>query len=197
MMLLSDSFDLTPSSVRRQKAAIAALTKYLIVAILLVGLLTGLSMMRVQERSQKNAALFALMNEAIPIREMRLETLRLQQSNQQLKKVVEAVATAEPRNSLLQAFADATTGFGQTGVVPKEMHLRLAMETSGEPAKPWAQSTLRLTVEATDGSLASQAHEVLRESKRFTDVEAHGLVKVGDVTRSEITAIPLAEVLLP
>lgn len=198
MTPIKDSFDLTPSSVRRQKAVVAALTKYLIAAILFVGLLAGLGMMRVQERNQKNAALIALMNEAVPIRDMRLEALRLQQNNQQLAKIVDAVASAEPRDSLLQVFADATTGFGATGVVPRELHLRLAIETQESSTDTsWARPSLRMTVEATDGSLASEAHEALRSSGRLSEVEALGLIKVGDVTRSDIVAIPLAEVLLP
>jgi hypothetical protein len=154
--------------------------------------------MRIQERNQKNAALFALINEAVPIRDMRLATLKLQQNNQQLAKVVDAVASAEPRNSLLQVFADATTGFGTSGVIPKELHLRLAIETaSPTPDKTWANSTLRMTVEAADGTMASQAHEALRTSQRLTKVESLGLIKVGELTRSEMIATPNAEVLLP
>jgi hypothetical protein len=198
MKPMGDSFDLTPSSVRRQKAAITVLSKYLIAIILLVGLLSGLCLMRVQERNVKSAALYALMNEAVPVRDMRLETLKLQQRNQQLASIVDAVATAEPRDSLLQTFADATTGFGTSGVVPKEIHIRLAVEAPGSRTdNSWASSTLRMTVEAIEGSLLPQAHETLRGSKRLGEVETLGLIKIGDLTRSEITATPRAEVLLP
>lgn len=198
MRPIRDAFDLTPATIRQQKASIAALTNYLVASILLCGLLSGVAMMRLQERKQQTAALRSLMNEAVPVREMRLEALRLQQRNQQLAKVIDAVASAKPHDSLLQAFADATTRLGRSGVTPKEMHLRLAIESSGSTSpNHWAEPKLKMTVEANDGLLASQAEELLNQTARFTNVEVQGLVKVGDVTRSEVVAIPLAEVLLP
>jgi hypothetical protein len=197
-MKVSDPFDLTPISIRRQQLANAALTRYAMLAITLVGLLSGLVVMRWQERELRQLALRDLMAKAVPIRDQRLESLQLHQSNEQLKKIVTAVASAEPRDSLLQSFAALTEGVVSIGFQPRQLHLRLAIEpVDGSSSAVWAKPTMQMTVESEDDSLAVRAHESLANEDRFKDVQTLGVSKLGKVTRTDLVAIPRAEALLP
>ena len=85
-MKTTDSFDLMPLSIRRQQSAVVATTRYVVLAIVLAGLFGGLSVMRWQKRETQRLMLFDLMAQAIPVRDQRLESLKLQQSNKQLRK---------------------------------------------------------------------------------------------------------------
>ncbi len=193
-----DPFDLTPQSIQQQKSAIDAMTRYSIFAIVLSGLLVSLIVTRWQQRGHQRLALKELMTTATPIRDHRLEALRLQQSTEQMKKLMAAVASARPRDSLLQSLAATTEGVVDFGLQPRQLHLRLAVEPRlDRPDANWAVATMKMTVETKDDSLAIRAHESISDDERFGEIKSLGLSKLAGVTRTELIATPRAEVLLP
>lgn len=197
-MTIVDPFDLTPISVRHQRSATAAISRYIVFTIVLSGLLSSLIITRWQQRERQRLSLHNLMSEALPIRDKRLESLRLQQSNQQLKAIVEAVESAEPRDSLLQTLAAVTEGVVDFGLEPRQLHIRLAVEPPAHvPTPAWANASMKMTVETSDDSLAIRAHESIANEERFENVKTLGLSRLGDVTRTDLVAVPRAEVLLP
>ncbi len=197
-MKIADSFDLMPLSIRRQQSAVAAITRYGMLAIVLAGLFGGLLVMRWQEREKRRLMLFDLMAQAVPVRDQRLESLKLQQSNKQLKKIIEAAASAQPRDTMLQSLASVTEGVVDFGLKPRQLHLRLAVESAtGVTIPTWATPMMQMTVETEDNALAGRAHEAIASEQRFENIETMGLSKLGLITRTELVAIPRAEVLLP
>ena len=193
-----DPFDLTPLSIRHQQSLRSALNRYTILTLLLGGVVGFLVGIRWREREQKRASLAELMAQALPIRDWRLESLRLQQSNAQLAKIVVAVASAEPRDSMLQSLAAVTEGVTDFGLTPRQLHLRLAVEPTGEAANSgWAAATMKVTLETKTDALALRAHESIAREDRFTDIKTLGISKLGNLTRAELVGIPHAEVLLP
>jgi len=197
-MKIADPFDLIPISIRRQQFAMVALRRYSILALTLAGLFGGLVVMRWQERETRRQSIFDLMAQAIPVRDQRLEALKLQQSNEQLGKVLAALASAEPRDTLLQSLAAVTQGVVDFGLTPRQLHLQLAVESADGAAVPvWATAMMQMTVETNDDSVAVRAHEAISSEERFVNVQTKGLSKLGELTRTELVAVPRAEVLLP
>lgn len=193
-----DPFDLTPLSVRHHRSAMAAISRYVIFTIVLSGLLGSLMITRWQQRERQRVALSNLMKQAIPIRDKRLESLRLQQSNQQLKIIVDAVASAQPRDSLLQSLAAVTEGVVDFGLEPRQLHIRLAVEPPSLSSTPaWASPLMKMTLETDDDSLAIRAHEAIAGEDRFDDVKTVGLSRLGATSRTDLVAVPVSEVLLP
>jgi len=195
---IADPFDLMPISIRRQQFAMEAMKRYSILAFSLAGLFGGLVVMRWQERETRRRSIFDLMAQAIPVRDQRLESLKLQQNNEQLSKVLTALASAEPRDTLLQSLAAVTEGVVDFGLTPRQLHLRLAVESADGAAVPvWATGMMQMTVETNDDSLAVRAHEAISSEERFVNVQTKGLSKFGELNRTELVAVPRAEVLLP
>ena len=197
-MKIADPFDLMPISIRRQQFAMVAMKRYSILALTLAGLFGGLVVMRWQERETRRRSIFDLMAQSLPVRDQRLEALKLQQSNEQLGKVLAALASAEPRDTLLQSLAAVTEGVVDFGLTPRQLHLRLAVESADGAAVPvWATAMMQMTVETNDDSVAVRAHEAISNQERFVNVQTKGLSKLGELTRTELVAVPRAEVLLP
>ena len=197
-MKIADPFDLMPISIRRQQFAMEAMKRYSILAFSLAGLFGGLVVMRWQERETRRRSIFDLMAQAIPVRDQRLESLKLQQNNEQLSKVLTALASAEPRDTLLQSLAAVTEGVVDFGLTPRQLHLRLAVESADGASIPvWATAMMQMTVETNDDSLAVRAHEAISSEERFVNVQTKGLSKFGELNRTELVAVPRAEVLLP
>ncbi|MGV3483751.1 MAG: hypothetical protein ACO1RT_04980 [Planctomycetaceae bacterium] len=197
-MMALDPFDLTPLSIRRQQAAMAAISRYLVFALILSGFLSSLLISRWQHRERQAIAMKKLMEQALPIRDKRLESLRLQQGNQQLQRIVDAVASAQPRDSLLQSFAAATEGALEAGLTPRQLHIRLAIEPPNESSMPsWAIPAMKMTLESDTDTPAIRAHEAISKEDRFTDMKTQGLSRIGEITRTDLVGMPVAEVLLP
>ncbi len=193
-----DPFDLTPLSIHRGQAAAAALGRYVLAWIALVGIIAGICIFRWNDRQRQQIDVIELMSQAIPIRDQRFEALRLQRDNDLLRRCVDSVATARPQDSLLQCFAAIIESTSVAGLRPTELHLQLPHEvTSGDAASNISSGIVKLTVEVGGETESFRAHESLTAEARLGAAKTLTISQVGQSTRVELAAVPRAEVVLP
>ncbi len=195
-MKTRDCFDLMPLSIHRRQLASRVLANYTIAAVTLSVLLGAICVSRWHDRQCSQASLDILMQTAIPVRDNRIQALKLQQSNEQLSKMIAAVQTARPRDSVLQSLAAVVESVSDFGLRTRHFHLRLATERVAGDTET-ATASMRLTVETADDSVAVNAHDAIADEDRFCNTQTVGLTKIGDVTHAELVATPRSEVMLP